>query len=130
MGNKMKEIVPSKTEQIEAIIHDKVYDITIEYAGRDKSGKPQYSKVFTVTKKEFEDYAKCHYRLDNLPFVHTEPREIDGLYIIPIKNGYRVYNQVRNIHIEESLLTSERDVWNTYFNYTISTVGAPILTEA
>ena len=119
----MKESSPSKAEQVEALIHGTAYNLTMQYAGRDQSGRHQYSKVFTVTREEIEDYVKDHYRLDNLPFTHSSPSQIEGIFIIPISGGYRVYHQERGMHFDEKLVKSEDAAWCFYFDYALRLTG-------
>jgi len=125
----MKESLPTKAEQIEAFIHARAYDLTMQYAGRDSSGRPKYSKVFTITKKEVRDYVRKHYRLDNVPFVHSSPGQREGIYIIPIPDGYHVYYQERGIHFEETVVNSEDAAWDFYFARKFPLSGGSLLKE-
>ena len=119
----MKKSVPSKAEQIEAIEHDRARDLVLRYAWRDQSGRPRYREVFTITKKDVEDYVKEHYRLDNAPYTHSSPGREDGIYIIPVPGGYRVYRQERLGHFEEELVSSENAAWKRYVEYVILSGG-------
>jgi hypothetical protein len=117
----MMRSFPIKSEQIEAILHDMAYDLTLKYAGRDESGVPQYSKTFNVTRKEIEEYVKKHYTLDNLPFAHSFHDLKDGLYIIRVSKEYQLYYQERGIRSLEQHVSSEDDVWKYYINYMLNT---------
>lgn len=119
----MKELMPSKAEQIEAILHGVAYDLTMKYAGRDKSGRPQYSRVFTVTRKEIEEYLKEQYSLSTLPLTYSLPSQCDGVYIIATSSGYRFYRQERGIHFSEQTLKSDDEVWQLYIDWKLRTSG-------
>jgi len=110
----IKEPLPGKEEQIEAIVHDRARDLVLRYAWRDRSGRPRYPQVFTVSRKEVEQYVKEHYSLDTLPFVHSAPGREDDIHIIPVPDGYRVYYQEGGIHRDEEVVPSEDDAWNFY----------------
>lgn len=119
----MKESTPSKAEQIEAILYGVAYDLTMKYAGRDQSGHPQYSKVFTVTRKEIEEYLQEHYSLNTLPGTHSSASHHDGLYIMSDSSGYRVYHQERGIKFAEKVVRSEEEVWQLYVDWNLRTSG-------
>jgi len=121
--------IPSKAEQIEAIIHSTTYQLTMRYAGRDESGIPKYSKVFTVTRKEIEEYVRTHYRLNNLPMVNVTPESHDGLHIIRVPEGYHIYYQERNIRDTDYIVPSEDDVWKFYIDFKIRYGGGPDIQE-
>jgi hypothetical protein len=118
----MKNIIPSKGKQIEALINHLAYDFTLKYAGRDLSGSPLYSKVFNVTKNEVKEYLKKRYNLNNLPFSYTVPGTKDGIYIIHKQEGYLVYYQERGFR-EPELLEPEEGAWNYYVDFTLRTSG-------
>jgi hypothetical protein len=124
----MMESFPNKSEQIKAILYSKVYDFALKYAGLDQSGRPQYFKVFNFTKKEFEDYLKKHYRLDNLPFLHLSPGKDDGIYAILKPDGYLIYYQERGMHDPryEQILKTEEEVWKYYIKFTLDTSSTGI----
>jgi hypothetical protein len=119
----MKRSVPSKTEQIEAIIYSTEYELTLKYEGRDESGSPEYSKVFTVTRKEIENYLKSHYHLENLPLVYSSNGLQDGLFIIRVTEGYLIYHQERGIRDLEYVAYSEDDAWKFYIDFILSVSG-------
>jgi hypothetical protein len=120
----MENKKPDKTEQIEAIIQDQVYDLTMKYAGRDSTGMPQYTKVFDVTPNEILEYAKQHYDFERLPYVHTKPGLLDGFYILRIRQGYRVYYQERSTKFDDKVLEKEDDVWESYVDFILSVSSA------
>ena len=125
----MKESLPSKAQQIETIINSKAYELTLKYAGRDESGSPEYSKVFTVTRKEIEEYIKKHYRLNNLPFVFSSIGTKDGIYIIPVPGGYHVYYQERGICDPDYVVPTEEDAWKFYVDFTLNRSGTGLKWE-
>ena len=125
----MKGSIPSKTEQIEALMRGTAYELTMKYAGRDKSGSPQYSKVFNITRKAVEEYLREHYLLDSLPFTHSSPGSNDGIYIIPVIEGYFVYYQERGIRNPEYLVPSENDAWKFYVDFRLRASGTGLRWE-
>ena len=117
----MKGPIPSKAEQVEALIRGSIFELTMKYAGRNKSGRPFYSKVFNITRKEIEEYLREHYLLSDL--AHSSPGLLDGIYIIPVIEGYLVYYQERRTRNSEYLLPSENDAWKWYVDYILRTSG-------
>ncbi len=119
----MKELTPSKEEQIEALIHDKAYQLTIRYSGRDKSGRPNYRKVFNVTRKDIERPLKNHYKFDDLPFVSCSIGPKDGFYIIPTSKAYTIYKQERGVHTRDKTVKSASEARKLYIDWILDTSG-------
>lgn len=127
----MKESTPNKTAQIEALINGEAYHLTIRYAGRDNSGSPRYTEIFSVTKNEVETYLKKHYSLNNLPFVFSSFGSQDGFYITKVDNGYQVYMQERGIRFEgglnvsrgEPIVYSATEAWRLVVDHILRTSG-------
>jgi hypothetical protein len=111
--------MPGKAEQLDAFLHGNAYEFTMKYAGRDQHGFPQYSKVFTITKKDILDYIKKNYKLNNLPMTYSSPSRKDGYYIIPIPDstGYRTYYQERGIKGKEIVAYNEEEALLLYVKH-------------
>jgi hypothetical protein len=119
--------IPSKAEQIEALIHEKAYELALKYAGREQFGKLQFSKVFNVTRKEILEYLKNNYCLDNLPFfVFSSPGKRDGIYIIPVPEGYHVFYQEREYRNPDYTVPTEDDAWIFYIDFMLSLSGTAL----
>jgi hypothetical protein len=125
----MKSSVPNKAEQIKALIYHKAYALAMQYAGRDKSGSPQYSKVFNVTRADIKEYIKSHYTLDNLPFARSSPTQEDGIYLIPVKNGYEMYDQERGIRFPSTKVHSDDEAWLIVIDHILRTSGTGLKWE-
>ncbi|MFA5367306.1 MAG: hypothetical protein WC333_05460 [Dehalococcoidia bacterium] len=119
----MSEASPSKSEQIEALLHGKAYELALKYLPRDEAGSPQYRKLFNVTKKEVEKYAKQNYKWSEFACVKTAPGERDGFYAIRVSKGYLVYDQERGIRFDKGLVHSENDVWRLVMDYILLRSG-------
>ncbi len=109
--------MPSNSEQIESLIHDRAYYLTIKYSGRDEAGRPKYKEVFTVTRGEVLKYVKQHYRLYDLPFTHSVVGNEDGLHLLKIGSEFKVYYQERGICFHETIVESEEEAWKAYVDH-------------
>jgi len=117
---------PNKTAQIEALLHFKAYDLVKESIGTDQPVADYYSKVFTVTRQEIEDYAKHNYKLSDFAFLKTAPGQKDGFYAIRISGGYNIYDQERGIRFDKALVQSEDDIWHLLIDYILLRSGTGI----
>jgi hypothetical protein len=119
----MKDSIPSKDEQIEALINGRAYELVLRFAGLDESGGPRYSEVFKVTKDEIKEYITRHYTLNNIPLIHSSPSREDGIYLIPIHDGYEFYDIEHGIRFTGKKVDSEDEAWSIVIDYILGTSG-------
>ena len=117
----MNLVPPSKAEQIESLLHFKAYRLVKEWIGPDQSVGDFYTKVFTVTRLEVEEYARQKYRIED--FAKSSPGEQDGFYAIRVPSGYLTYGQERGEKFSEGLVQSENDVWHLVIEYILLRSG-------
>ena len=117
----MSNALPGKDEQCQALIEDTAYELALRSLPRDQSGRPQYRKVFNVTRTEVERYAREHYRLEDL--VKMAPGPDAGFYAIPTSEGYLTYEQEREIPWGKAIVHSVDDVWRLLVDYRLRYSG-------
>lgn len=115
---------PSKQEQIEALIRHEAYDLVMKYAPADQLTSESYQSVFSVNRADVLEYLERNYRIEDL--ISTAPQERDGFYAIPSPEGYRIYEQERNVKIFEQHVSTEHDVWIAFVNYVLETSGTAL----
>jgi len=115
---------PTKQEQIEALIHHQAYDLVMKYAPSEELDEEAYTQVFTVKRKDVLNYVAQHCQLKDL--VHMGQSNRDGFYAIPVKGGFRVYEQYNTIKTEEQIITEELGVWKQFVDYVLRTSGTAL----
>jgi hypothetical protein len=119
---------PSQIEQIEALIHHKVYDLMMKYApSREINAAEAYATVFSVKRNDVLDYLIKNYQLSDL--VPMKAADRDGFYAIPERNGFRTYEQFLAwggggwMKDSEEIVPDELGVWNKFVDYILGTSG-------
>jgi hypothetical protein len=114
-------MIPSKKEQIEALLNGEAYKLVEKYVSpKDLSGN-SYKEVFTVKKHEIVNYLKKNYALKEV--LNQQPSNKDGFYVIPMYSSFKVYEQERGIRFIEYVTNSEQEVWELFVDYLIRTSG-------
>ncbi len=117
----MTSETPDKATQIEALIHRRARELVERSTPPDLSSAESYRRVFTVTRKEVEEYTKEHYKFGDL--ANTSPGSGDGFYAIQISDGYLTYDQERGIQFDKVVVDSENDVWGLVIDYLLARSG-------
>jgi hypothetical protein len=123
-NRRMIEMLPSKQEQIEALLQHKAYDLVVKYAPAAQLTSRCYESVFSMKRFEILQYVERNYKIEDL--VSTVPQQRDGFYAIRGVQGYRVYEQEHQLKIFEQHVSTEHDVWVAFVNYLLETSGTAL----
>jgi hypothetical protein len=128
-------ILPSKKEQIEALLKFNAYKLVEKYislpripenatyitAKDSKTFREAYKKIFSVKKQEISDYLERNYALKEL--INMKPSDDDGFYAIPLNSRFQIYEQERGFRSLERFAKTEKEVWRNFVEYLIRHSG-------
>lgn len=121
--------VPTTIEQFEALINRRAFELANQFRSTNNLISECYRIVFTIKRKEFLDYVKSRFKLNELPLSKNKKGKEDGYYILKeFGNKYRFYYQERLVHFDECVLIGQDAVYEKYVENCLkaSGTGLPI----
>lgn len=123
----MRNQLPSKIEQIEALIRFEACELTEKYTDDTISSEEAYKKIFIIKKKEIKEYIKSKYKMEEL--INLKKGNLDGFYALHDKSSFLIYEQERGFKFLERKVKNEKAVWKEYVEYLIRHSGTGLSFE-
>jgi len=116
----------SKTDQIEALLHHKAYDVATATLGISHMCKSPYSKVFNVTRDDIDNYVAEH-GLPGEAFCTVDgPHMCEGIHLVKRDKTWRLFWLERGIASGEETFQSEIEAKHRLLDWILNTAGTGI----